>query len=402
MSRATRPRHRVITRSSAALIGLLILGLCEVGTVLVAKESAAVHSGRRPLSDKAQQQTWHQHQEKDGLRTIRRSQSGWDQPAELERPSIFQDSSSLPSSAPWIDPFLRHQRNPVIPNRGKETAPPDGADAGVPPGYWRDDELDAAGDQAESRSNLQQLNYHEAQLARLHGLGPAEISALSSWQHKLRLHALPNRLPATTGWHYQPPSFLPKNSLPLYGSSKSSLHSQQVLTPFDDADIANSQGNERNSHPLTQQLVHQFNQSKLDASDNLLLLPLWPKRSASEMKKSDRENNKNRNAANRKEKMEAGSGNMAQASSKGKAKSSRKQQQQQQHFQESSHRQLSGVGAAVPGAAGAIQHEHNGRPSAGSSSTPDVNRMNRNLATQFLLRSPRENRQYDVPIIGKS
>ena len=147
------------------------------------------------------------------------------------------------------------------------------------------------------------------------------------------------------------------------------------------------------------QYVQQTNQTQ---DENLLLLPLWPKRSASEMKKSDRENNRNRNAANRKEKTESSNGNGGMVSSKGnKAKGSRKQQQQQQHSQESSHRPFSGA-AATSGIDGvATQHEHNGRSSGGSSATPDVNRMNRNLATQFLLRSPRENRQYDVPIIGK-
>ena len=30
-----------------------------------------------------------------------------------------------------------------------------------------------------------------------------------------------------------------------------------------------------------------------------------------------------------------------------------------------------------------------------------ISRMNHNLAAQFLLRSPRENRPYDVPVIGK-
>ncbi|XP_057374217.1 uncharacterized protein LOC130695107 [Daphnia carinata] len=399
MSRASRPRHRVITRSSAALIGLLILGLCEVGTVLVAKESAAaVHNGRRQLSDKAQQETWHQ--EKDRLRTVRRSQAGWVQAAELEHATALRDSSALSSSsATWIESFLRHQRDPVISNRAEEPSSADAAMDAVPPAYWR--ELDAAADEADSRSGVQQLNWHEAQLARLHGLGPAEIAALSSWQHKLRLHSLPNRLTATTGWHYQPPSFLPKNMQPLYGGPKSSLHSQQVLTSVDDADavLANTPAN---SHPFAHQFVHQANQSKAEASENLLLLPLWPKRSSSDAKKSDRESNKNRNAANRKEKMEAGIGNVAPASGKGsKTKGSRKQQQQQQqqqqHVQESPHRPMSG--GAVGGAGGAIQHEHSVRPSAASSSTPDVNRMNRNLATQFLLRSPRENRQYDVPII---
>ncbi|KAI9557104.1 hypothetical protein GHT06_016901 [Daphnia sinensis] len=401
MSRAGRPRHRVITRSSAALIGLLVLGLCEVGTVLVAKESAAAvpYNGRsRQLSDKAQQQgTWH-HQEKDRLRPVRRNnQAGWIQAAEAERPTTLQDSSSLPSSsATWIEPFLRHQRDPVMSNRADDATSPDAAmDAVPPPAYWR--ELDS--DEADGRSGVQQLNWHEAQLARLHGLGPAEIAALSSWQHKLRLHSLPNRLAA--GWHYQPPSFLPKNVLPLYGGPKSTLHSQQVLTTLDDADAVNSLADKAaNSHPFAHQFVHLANQSKADASENLLLLPLWPKRSSPDAKKSDREGTKNRSAANRKEKMEAGMGNVAPASGKGgKTKGSRKQQQQQQqHFQESPHRPVSGVGAVV-GAAGSIQHEHNVRPSAASSSTPDVNRMNRNLATQFLLRSPRENRQYDVPII---
>ena len=203
---------------------------------------------------------------------------------------------------------------------------------------------------------MQQLNWHEAQLARLHGLGPAEIAALSTWQHKLRLHPLPNRL-AT--WHHQSPSF----SRPLYGATKAS--SQQVLTPFDHVDTKGARPNAT----LTRDD---------DASDNLLLMPLWPKRSP-DNKKSDRDNNRNRNAANRKDKSDAKGG-------KG-AKASRKQQQQQQQ-EAQQHRD------------GVVQHEHGGRQ-GGSSPTSDVNRINRNLATQFLLRSPRENRQYDVPIIGE-
>jgi hypothetical protein len=406
MLREIRSRQGVSTRSSATLIGLLIfLCLCEVGSVLVAKESAAVQGALKPLSANVQHQTWQPNQDKDRSHMIRRSQSGWIHSEESDLPYAYTESgSSLPStsssSATWIEPLFRQQWDPMSSSANHETKSSNDvtADAVVSnSGYWRDNELVPVSDQVESKNGVQQLNWHEAQLARLHGLGPAEIAALSTWQHKLRLHPLPNRLMATTGWNHQPPSFLPRNLLPLSGGPKSSIHSQQVLTPFDDADAP---ANKLSNNPMNRhQYVQQTNQTQ---DENLLLLPLWPKRSASEMKKSDRENNRNRNAANRKEKTESSNGNGGMVSSKGnKAKGSRKQQQQQQHSQESSHRPFSGA-AATSGIDGvATQHEHNGRSSAGSSATPDVNRMNRNLATQFLLRSPRENRQYDVPIIGK-
>lgn len=399
-SPSARPsRRNVTTRSSAALMALLVLCLCEVGSVLVAEESAAVQGAVKPQSANAQHQTWQQHQEKERPRTVRRSQPGWIQPEESDDQSYAGKGSSSPlpsSSAAWIEPLVRQQWEPMVAEQ--ESAGSNDARSEAKGGSWRDNELAPAGDQVDGRSDVQQLNWHEAQLARLHGLGPAEIAALSTWQHKLRLHPLPNRLIATTGWHHhQPPSFSPRNLLPLNGGSpKSSLRSQQVLTPFDDANVP--AGKLGGSHPRLQ-YVQQSNQTQDEGNENLLLLPLWPKRS--DMKKSDRENNRNRNAANRKEKAEAG--NAGPAASKGnKAKGSRKQQQ---HSQESSqHRPFSGATSAATSAMDAAamqQHEHNGRPSGGSSPTPDVNRMNRNLATQFLLRSPRENRQYDVPIIGK-
>ena len=288
MLRAIRSRHGVTTRSSAALIGLLILCLCEVGSVVVAKESAAVQGVLKPLSENVQHQTWQQHQEKDRLRTIRRSESGWIHSEESDRPYAYKESgSSLPSSssssATWIEPLLRQQWDPMSSSAEQETTSNDvTADAVIgKPGYWRDNELAPAGDQVEGKNGVQQLNWHEAQLARLHGLGPAEIAALSTWQHKLRLHPLPNRLMATTGWHHQSPSFLSRNLLPLNGSPKFPFHSQQVLTPFDDVP-GNKLGN---NNPINRhQHVQQTNQTQDEINENLLLLPLWPKRSASEMK----------------------------------------------------------------------------------------------------------------------
>lgn len=449
---AMRSRRDATTRSSAALVALLALCLCEVGSVLVAKESAAVQqpgAGVKSMLSPANvqpHQTWQQHPEKErsAPRSVRRSQSaGWIQSEENDdhpyvphskASSSQPSSSSSSSSATWIEPLLRQQWEPMSSSDEPEEMTAAGlndvmtseAVAVAKPVSWRDNELVAPSsvDQVDgSKSGVQQLNWHEAQLARLHGLGPAEIAALSTWQHKLRLHPLPNRLIATTGWqhqHHQPPSFSPRNLLPLNGGShgpKSSLHSQQVLTPFDDdADVppgklGGNGGNGGNGggghHPLNRlQYVQQSNQTQPDESqDNLLLLPLWPKRSTSDMKKSDRENNRNRNGANnRKEKSEAANAGQVPGGKGNKAKGSRKQQQQQ-HSQDSSssHRPFSGAaaGASVLDGAALQQHEHNGRPSGGSSPTPDVNRMNRNLATQFLLRSPRENRQYDVPIIGK-
>lgn len=387
ISRTIRSRQGATIKISMAIIGLLVLCLCEVEAILIAKDSttnqAAAAIAIKPLSANIQRQQWQLHQETDRFRAVRRSQASWVHSQETE------GGASSPSFANWVEPLSSHPLEQTGTNVNQK-ATEDETSTSSQPGYWRNNELTPAVDQVEEKDGAQQLNWHEAQLARLHGLGPAEIAALSTWQHRLRLHPLPNRLAGVAAsWHHQPPSFPPRSTIPLYG--KPTTHSQQVLTPFQTID--QQEWNAANRH----QLVHQVNNTDGDEiNENILLLPLWPKRS-NEMKKSEKENSRNRSAANRKDKIEPSVTSTGSIGSKPKAKGPRKQQQS-----ETPHRPMSTGGAGVTTSAtdGMVQHEHNARPGS-SSSTSDVNRMNRNLATQFLLRSPRENRQYDVPIIGK-
>ena len=386
-------------------VACLVMCLCDVGAVLVAKENSVPSSnsnGPKPIAPQQRQQ-----QQQQQERPTRRSQ-----PEDERLRQVDDDQSS--DDTQWVEPIAL-----AAAARRQQLD-----DAATQPDYWRDNEVitapaggvvqqqqqqqvggeDMVEQQQEQQEQEQQLNWHEAQLARLHGLGPAEIAALSTWQHKLRLHPLPNRL-ATATWHHQSPSSFSSERRPLSAahgpsvvgkstaSRNSNSSSQQVLTPFDNVDNRPTGP----TYKLERAAINNNQTTRPEDSDNLLLLPLWPKRSAlgDANKKSDRENNNQRNrnnAANRKEKTES----PTKGGGKG-SKGSRKQQQQQQQEQQQHGRGSS----ATPD--GVVQlHEHNGLRPGGSSPTSDVNRMNRNLATQFLLRSPRENRQYDVPIIGKS
>ena len=197
-----------------------------------------------------------------------------------------------------------------------------------------EEEAAASSNDVRNHNNIEpgQLNVHEAQLARLHGLGPAEIAALYNWQQRMRI----------------PPIFASRNP--------------PVAT-------------KRKSDPALNNPANLANDTQT---------PTWPKRSALvEMKKPEKEAGKSR-----------GQGYSRKAEQSGKAgkqggKSARRQQSQESvpHFD----------GPATNKGKDASPYEQH----ANRAPPPDVSRINRNLATQFLLRSPRENRQYDVPIIGK-
>ena len=443
------------TVKRAAIVAWLVLFLTvspRAGAATDGKEAVTFQATAKPLPS---QQVQSNHQGMEGhSRPIRRTQSnvGWAILSEEESPvagrpqGAFRPLSTtdFPSADQTAlrasDPLTRGQWDPIFeadkePVSVDDVAPAIGAPAMQSPSpsssssstsFWRDNELTSVDDSGidDRDANAQQLNWHEAQLARLHGLGPAEIAALSTWQHRLKINPLPNRVAA---WHHQPPPFSqPRNLLlPLYGKPTVAIQhrQQQVVSGFDSADIntyklEDSHQNHNNIyfHPSAHKSNNQTRTYIQEPSDNLLLLPLWPKRSA-DTKKSEREN-KNRNAAGRKEKTEPTTASSNQQGSTNpkntKSKNSRKQQQQQQHQQhqhqakETSHRPTPGVGSdsTVPSGSaikeGVVQHQHGRSFPGSSSSSPDVSRMNRNLATQFLLRSPRENRQYDVPIIGKS
>lgn len=191
----------------------------------------------------------------------------------------------------------------------------------------------------------ERLNWREAQLAHLHGLGPAEISALSTWQHRLQ----PGRQQHPTQ---------SKRLMPPAAAGSGNHHQGLHHATTSDGHVKGD-ANQFNSSQSRE------NETRRDAN----LLPLWPKRSAATNNKvngvSGTRGDRNRS---RKE----------DAAKKGKVSSRKKQQQEESRR------------ARGRDANGAHQ----------STSVPDnVSRMNRNLATQFLLRSPRENRQYDVPII---
>jgi len=189
----------------------------------------------------------------------------------------------------------------------------------------------------------ERLNWREAQLAHLHGLGPAEISALSTWQQRLQ----PGRQQR------------PIQSKRLVTPAGPGHHPGPHHTAPSDSHIKGNV-NQLNSNQSRE------NETRRDAN----LLPLWPKRSAAmnNMVSGVGGTRGDRNRGRKEDK-------------KGKVSSRKKQQQEE----------------ARRGRGRDANDAHQ------STSVPDnVGRMNRNLATQFLLRSPRENRQYDVPIIGKS
>lgn len=407
MSRANRS-HLVATMKSPVLMALLVVCLCEVGAALVTKESSVpfqATAGIKGLSGKVQQrQQSQQQQEIDHSRLIGRSQPKRPQGSlPLPSSSSTTSSSSIPLStlipSTRLGPFFRRQSEPLNAEAEKVSTTSDDATA-AQSGFWLDNELTLSDDLTDDTSNGRPFNWQGAQLDRSQESEQPEIAALSTWQHRLRLHPEPSRVGA---WHQQPPS-LPTPDLQQL-SGKSLFHGQQVLTPSNNPHPTYKEEGDA-SNPQNQPSARRTNQTGYeDTNDNLLLIPLWPKRSI-DVKKSDREN---RSKNNHKEKSEtANAGMVAPTPTKGnKGKNSRKQQHQQQkqhQQQDSSHRQSLGgaAGVATSGTRKALPHEHSRVAAERVSSTPDVSRMNRNLASQFLLRSPRENRQYDVPIIGES
>lgn len=225
-----------------------------------------------------------------------------------------------------------------------------------------DDDVDDVDD-----PELGQLNLHEAQLARLHGLGPAEIEALYNWQQRMRIPPIFNRNP-----HHSDSNVAMKRSRAaagaqdLAGIKRAPLNSADTPTLNDPANL------KEEAEPLLNYT------SETPAT--------WPKRSASEMKKPEKDGKARNGGYGRKEKTDGANNKAAKG-----GKNPRRQQSQESvpHLDNPANKGKDGAGGA---------HE---RVRGQGAAAPDVSRINRNLATQFLLRSPRENRQYDVPIIGK-
>jgi len=275
------------------------------------------------------------------------------------------DASEIRQKAPQFQPHQRSNRqsgylNPFLPNNWQwgseqETPLPLERDVDLQEVYIPIDEDEDTDSllMAPSRVHSNQLgddgvsveerlNWREAQLAHLHGLGPAEISALSTWQHRLQ------------PGHHQHPTQSKRLAAATHGDHHPGLHHAATSDGHVKGDV-----NQLNSSQSRE------NETRRDAN----LLPLWPKRSAAINSKVSGVGGA-RGDRNRSRKEDA--------AKKGKVSSRKKQQQEEGRR---------GRGRDANGA-----HQ--------STSVPDnVSRMNRNLATQFLLRSPRENRQYDVPII---
>lgn len=221
----------------------------------------------------------------------------------------------------------------------------------------------------------EQLNWRDSQLARLHGLGPAEIAALSSWQEQQRrsrlLHSQPKRLV---------PAPAVESALPRAASSSSNRFQASP------------------SSTTTNSVDATTNKSRVDEEANALPWspPATSKRNGKSEPTRESSNKINsRNGVNRKEKAE----NSSSPGKSGKSKGSRKQQQQPQEPAAMPQH----PGRITDTGSGSLDGTAYGRASGVAMPVGDnVSRINRNLAAQFLLRSPRENRQYDVPIIGKS
>lgn len=300
-----------------------------------------------------------------------------------QHPDVESSDAASPSlSSGWNEPLFRRPWNEdsSISSRNDEyqnyQGPSDPSDSSE---YWQENNAISSANQDVDVHSIEQLNWRDSQLARLHGLGPAEIAALSSWQNRLRMNSLPKRITERLSKEQVKST---SRSLPWI-STDSALF-PQVLTTEIQADHNNLA-----SKDLTDE-TRQTNQTQDDED----ILPMWPKRS-SNANKIDKENsNKVRNSSNRKEKSESSGGNKG-----GKGKGTNRKQQQIK--QETSRRHISeeAVGIDISGTDGA--HENSKSSSGSSGQAADVSRLNRNLATQFLLRSPRENRQYDVPIIGE-
>jgi len=302
--------------------------------------------------------------------------------ATRQLPDVESSDTSSPSlSSGWNEPLFRRPWNDdsSISYRNDEYQNYQGpSDPSDPSENWQENEISSA-NQDVNVNSIEQLNWRDSQLARLHGLGPAEIAALSSWQNRLKMHSLPKRITDRLSKEQVKSS---SRSLPWI-STDSALF-PQVLN----AEIQ-AEHNNLASKDLPE--TRQTNQTQDDED----ILPLWPKRS-SNANKIEKENNKVRNRdSNRKEKSESSGGN------KGGGKGKGANRKQQPIKQEPSHRHISeeAVGIDVSGTDG--DHENSKSSSGSSGKAADVSRLNRNLATQFLLRSPRENRQYDVPIIGE-
>jgi len=244
---------------------------------------------------------------------------------------------------------------------------------------WGNDELDASNTETD---DVERLNWRESQLARLHGLGPAEIAALSSWQQqRLNYEPFPKRLT-------KPKEFSLVSSRTHKRLVASPLHqwTPKSSTASNKAAISNNQTTFQGDEEANSLLWMATNKRNFKA-DNAKDSPIKNTRTGSNRK----ENGKNESSGNAK-------------TSKGKG--SRKQQQQKQQDNPLSRRPgQDGSGGTRTSSSDGGNGPYGRTASLGGSASPgvadNVSRMNRNLATQFLLRSPRENRQYDVPIIGK-
>lgn len=187
------------------------------------------------------------------------------------------------------------------------------------------------------------LNWREAQLARLHGLGPSEIAALSTWQQRLK--SPPKRLP--------PP---PVNN----GQSDVS-----------DAD---------QSLALDRTLLWLPAQTVNDSA-----VPM----SAVSLKRSSAASSTRSNG---------GGGKPDKSNKSGKSKSAGRAKE---HRLQSAKAPMAATAASSSAAAAAAASNAEAVSGVKGIVDDNVSRMNRNLASQFLLRSPRVNQPYDVPIIGQ-
>ena len=296
-----------------------------------------------------QQSAQQQQQQQQHVRVVRRSQKELPDMLMKER-SSWRLAGSVPAADRWHEavslPVDHWQRMNVVRPAHNQVAD--------------DDEADAA-DEDEDES-VDRLNWREAQLARLHGLGPAEIEALSSWQHRFKVHPLAKRL---------------NQGKSLGGQSKTS----QAYRPWMQLEPSHS--------IIVNDVVNRSNAVSADSP------PLWSKRSFNNNNSNGKANKEGKAIKDKANNRNAANGNDPAA--KGKGKSSRKQQQQQQ---------AAAAAAAAAAVSSLDQQTSGGKDRPTLSQLPPVavdgvSRMNRNLAAQFLLRSPRENRQYDVPIIGE-
>ena len=318
-------------------------------------------------------------------------------------PAVDSSASSSFSSG-WIEPLFRrtawNEESSPLSYRDNELKNDDGLSDSSSE-YWQENEDVPSANQAADVTNIDQLNWRDSQLARLHGLGPAEIAALSSWQNRLRLHSLPKRITERV-----PPNQDQEQEQEKIKSSSSPrnfpwISTDATLLPRVLTPQHRLGGNDDKLETGLSDAERQTNLTRDNTINEQDVLQLWPKRSSNPNKIDKENNSKTRNASSRKEKSEQNNGATIGSGNKGGGKGKGSNRKQQQVKQESSHRHISEENVGI-GADGVHEQQQHSKSSQGSSNqAADVSRLNRNLATQFLLRSPRENRQYDVPIIGE-